>query len=72
VPASEYVEIAVVPGQRTNIILTLDGQAAFKLEENDSVFFRKSEHAARIIRSDKRNFYEVLRSKLAWSGEPNA
>ena len=53
-------------------LLTLDGQAAFKLEENDSVFFRKSEHSARIIRSDKRNFYEVLRSKLAWSGEPNA
>ena len=72
VPAGESVEITVEPHQRTNILLTVDGQTEFRLLENDSVIFRKSKHAAHIVRSDKRNFYEVLRSKLHWSGEPHA
>jgi len=72
VPAAESVEINVEPHQRTNVILTVDGQNEYRLAENDSVVFKKSEHAAHIVRSDKRNFYEVLRSKLNWSGEPNA
>lgn len=72
VSAAESVEIKVEPKQRTNIILTVDGMSEFRLMENDSVVFGKSAHTARIIRSDKRNFYEVLRQKLSWSGEPNA
>jgi NAD+ kinase len=72
VSAAEDIEILIEPRQRTNILLTIDGQHQYKLEQNDSVVFRKSEHTAHIIRSDKRNFYEVLRSKLSWSGEPNA
>ncbi|RPJ09907.1 MAG: NAD(+)/NADH kinase [Spirochaetaceae bacterium] len=72
VPANEFIEINVETTQRTNIILTVDGQNEFVLEPSDSVIFRKSIHSAHIIRSDKRNFYEVLRTKLNWSGEPNA
>ncbi|MBN1525679.1 MAG: NAD(+)/NADH kinase [Spirochaetales bacterium] len=72
VPGDEYIEINLEPEQRTNVILTVDGQNEFVLKPADSVIFRKSEHDAHIIRSDKRNFYEVLRTKLSWSGEPNA
>jgi NAD+ kinase len=72
VPGSEYVEIRIERGQRTNVILTLDGQNEYRLEEDDIVYFRQSQHVTRIIRSGKRNFYEVLRSKLSWSGEPHA
>jgi NAD+ kinase len=72
VPGDEYVEIRVERGQRTSIILTIDGQNEFKLAEDDSVYFRQSKHVTHIIRSGKRNFYEVLRSKLSWSGEPHA
>lgn len=72
VPATEDIEILLEQGQRTKIILTVDGQSEFLLKENDSVIFRKSRHTAQIIHSDKRNFYEVLRQKLSWSGEPNA
>ena len=41
-------------------------------EEDDIVHFRTSQHVTHIVRSGKRNFYEVLRSKLSWSGEPHA
>ncbi len=72
VPAGEYLEIVLQEKQRTTLNLTVDGQALFKLKPMDRVVFRKSKHYAHIINSDKRNFYEVLRSKLNWSGEPNA
>jgi NAD+ kinase len=72
VPAKEQLEIIVEEEQKTNLNLTVDGQEIFELKPKDRVIFKKSEHYAYIINSDKRNFYEVLRSKLNWSGEANA
>ena len=69
---TEPVYIEVEQGQRTGVIMTVDGQDVFSLEEGDRVCFRVSELKARIVRSNRRNFYEVLRSKLHWSGGPNA
>jgi NAD+ kinase len=50
----------------------IDGQESCKLEPGDRVIFSKSAKYTLIIQSDKRNFYEVLRNKLNWAGEPNA
>jgi NAD+ kinase len=58
--------------QRTTLNLTVDGQELFVLKPKDRVIFKKSDHYANIINSDKRNFYEVLRTKLNWSGDANA
>lgn len=66
------VFIGVEEGQRTGVIMTVDGQDVISLEEGDQVCFQVSEVRARIIRSNRRNFFEVLRSKLNWSGGPNA
>lgn len=72
VPAGEYIEIVVEEKQRTTLNLTVDGQELFVLKPKDRVIFQKSDHYTYIINSDKRNFYEVLRTKLNWSGEANA
>jgi len=72
VPAKEYIEIVVEERQRTTLNLTVDGQELFVLNPKDRVIFQKSDHYTYIINSDKRNFYEVLRTKLNWSGEVNA
>jgi len=72
VPGDEMLEIVVEEKQRTSVILTVDGQEAFDLLPDDRVVFRRSENETLIIQSDKRNFYEVLRKKLNWAGEPNA
>lgn len=69
-PPDEVVRITVTPQQRTEIALTVDGQSLTKLEEGDSVTVRAAAERARIVRSDRRTFYEVLRSKLNWSGGP--
>lgn len=66
------VFINVEKGQRTHLIMTVDGQEVIELEEGDTVCFSLADITAKIVRSDKRNFYEVLRSKLNWSGGPDA
>ena len=66
------VFITLEEGQRTDVIMTVDGQEVISLIEGDSVRFQLAQMRAKIIRSDKRNFYEVLRSKLNWSGGSDA
>ena len=72
VHAQERVTIAIEPEQRTGVILTIDGQTVYTLEPGDEVRVCRSPDKVRIIRSDKRTFYEVLRTKLNWSGGPDA
>ncbi len=72
VPDSEELAVEVEEPQRTGLVLLVDGQERHLLEPGDRVVFRKSERSTCIILSDKRNFYEVLASKLNWAGEPNA
>jgi NAD+ kinase len=71
-PGQETCILEVEEFQRTRIVLVIDGQKVCNLKPKDQVVFRKSEKHTLIILSNKRNFYEVLRSKLNWAGEPNA
>ena len=71
-PGDKPVSIHLECGQRTDVIMTVDGQEVISLLEGDTVCFRRAEITAKIVRSDKRNFFEVLRSKLNWSGGPDA
>ena len=71
-PGQERVFIHVSPEQRTDVILTVDGQVVVPLKPDDRVTVEGADRKARVIMSNKRNFYEVVRSKLGWSGGPNA
>lgn len=71
-PGEKPVRIRVEEGQRTDVVLTVDGQEVLSLSEKDEVRIEMSDTPAKIVRSNKRNFYEVLRSKLNWSGGPDA
>ncbi len=72
IPGEEICVLEVEANQRTEIVLVIDGQEVCKLESQDRIVFSKSAKHTLIIQSDKRNFYEVLRNKLNWAGEPNA
>ncbi len=72
IPAGETFELEVEETQRTQIVLVVDGQEVFDLRPKDRVVFCKSDKHSLIIQSDKRSFYEVLRSKLNWAEEPHA
>lgn len=71
-PGDIPIHIGVEPRQRTDVVLTVDGQETVELAEGDRLKIRRADTKARIVRSDRRNFYEVLRSKLNWSGGPDA
>ena len=68
VTSGRIVSLDVVPGQRTDLLLTADGQLYFDLEEGDKVIVEKSRSRALLIRSLERNFTEIIRDKLNWSG----
>ena len=72
VPATESLRVEVEELQKAEIALTIDGQETFRLRPLDCVLIGRAPRKALIVRSDRRSFYEVLRSKLNWSGEPNA
>jgi NAD+ kinase len=72
IPATEVLRVEVEEPQKADLVLTVDGHETFALAPLDSVLVRRAAHKALIIRSDKRSFYDVLRSKLNWTGEPNA
>jgi len=72
IPGESEIEIEVEHDQKTDILLTVDGQNTADLLPGDRVKIKRAERKARLISSNRRNFYEVLRSKLNWTGGPDA
>ncbi len=72
ISGNDVVFVNIEREQRAELILSIDGQEVFPLTKGDNIIFEKSHSKALLVRSDKRNFYEVLRSKLNWSGGSNA
>ena len=72
VPASEVLRIEVEEPQKVETVLTIDGQETFPLLPRDCVTICRAPNKALIVHTDRRSFYEVLRTKLNWTGEPNA
>lgn len=52
----------------SNIFLTFDGQVGLHITHQDAVTIKKAPHAVRMIKSPDQNYYELLKSKLSWSG----
>jgi NAD+ kinase len=71
IPAEEEVTILVSQQQRTNLVLTLDGQDVIPLIPGDEVITRKHRYTADLLSFKKMNFYEVVRKKLDWKGGPH-
>ena len=72
IPVEGTVYVAVEEEQRSNVLLTVDGQEVVPLLPGDIIAIRKAPYKASIIASDRNVFYKVLRSKLNWSGGPDA
>ncbi len=72
VPGSERIEVEIERGKRTGFMLTVDGQETIPLAPGDRVCFSRAAERVRIYSPPSRSFYEVLRTKLSWSGGPDA
>ncbi len=68
VSGETQITLQIPTGQRTGLVLSMDGQQTFDLMEGDTVVVEKSRSKALLVTSERRNFIEVLRDKLNWSG----
>lgn len=48
------------------VILTLDGQAGFKLQAGETVNIRRSPRVMRLLQAVPRSYFDILRAKLQW------
>ena len=47
-----------------HVVLTIDGQQGFTLQDGDEVIMKSSEHTTKIVKFNKRSFYDVLNHNL--------
>ncbi len=71
-PGYVTIDVNVLPGQRSPVMLTVDGQETFELQSGDNVRFSRSPFRTRIFGTGLDSFYSVLRTKLNWAGGPDA
>lgn len=67
-PASGTMCIEVLHNRQKDVIVSIDGQQAFPLQEGDIIEVKMSPHRLELIGCSPEAFYTALRSKLAWSG----
>jgi NAD+ kinase len=53
-------------------IMSCDGQVTYNLKPGDAISVCKSDYAANLIVSPRRDYLQILRSKLGWGGSPTA
>jgi len=58
----------VIESNTEGIILTIDGQQGINLNLHDEVKITCAEKTVKLIKSNKRSFYDVLKTKLKWGG----
>ncbi len=49
-----------------DVMITLDGQVGFSLRDEDIIRIEKDEKKTLILKSPRKNYFEVLRNKLKW------
>ncbi|MDK2986396.1 MAG: kinase [Clostridia bacterium] len=60
---NECLKVTVLSKQ-SEVMLTVDGQHGFKLQEGDIISITKSKYTTKLVRLKDRCFYSVLREKL--------
>lgn len=65
----DTVEIKIRLAEKTtDLFITFDGQSVIEINGQDNVFISKSPHPVRIITFPDQNYFDVLKTKLRWSG----
>jgi NAD+ kinase len=67
VPGSSTIMVRLAEGS-SDIMLTFDGQAGLEINERDTIIIRKSPHQVQLITLPDQNYFDVLKTKLRWSG----
>ena len=67
VPESANIKIRLAKGS-SDIILTFDGQKGLEINDQDEIFIQKGPHPINLITLPDRQYFDILKNKLKWSG----
>jgi NAD+ kinase len=67
VPDSIEIRLKLEKGA-SDIMLTFDGQEGLDITDKDTILVRKGSHPLNMITLPDRNYFNVLKEKLRWSG----
>lgn len=70
--AKGEIGIKMLSSRESSMIITIDGQRPFVIQEGDLIKIRQLKQRVRLVSCSQKKFYEALRSKLNWSGGPHA
>jgi NAD+ kinase len=67
VPDSVSIRIKLAE-KSSDVMLTFDGQAGLDIDERDTIIIQKGPHPIQMIVMPDRHYYDLLKTKLRWSG----
>ena len=67
VPESANIKIRLAKGS-SDIILTFDGQKGLEIDDRDEIVIQKGPHSIHLITLPDRQYFDILKNKLKWSG----
>jgi len=70
--ATGILDIILQPCRTDDISLTIDGQTPVSIQTGDVIRVVKNDKKIKLLFCDEEKFYNSLRSKLNWRGEPYA
>ena len=68
----QSVLTATILSDFENLLLTIDGQEAIRIQRDDKIVFTQSPYSAKVITHPRHDYYEILREKLGWGKNLNA
>jgi len=66
VAGDSMISVMVSSRDDEDVFLTLDGQVGVELKSGDQIHVRRAQFYSHLVTSKKRDFFEVLRTKLKW------
>ena len=67
VPETANIKIKLAEGS-SDIILTFDGQKGLEINDQDEIMIQKGSHPIHLITLPDRQYFDILKNKLKWSG----
>jgi NAD+ kinase len=67
VPESANIKIRLAKGS-SDIILTFDGQKGLEINDQNEIVIQKGPHPIHLITLPDRQYFDILKNKLKWSG----
>ncbi len=71
VSGDSLIMVKVCDHEKSEVLITCDGQISLSLQIGDVLRIKKTEHPVRLIHPEVYDFFDILRAKLHWGERPS-